>query len=87
MSARAERAKKEYFTLGSYTTFRDYKRHITITLEQADQIKKEAIRIAEFHKAKIKYVTGSGMKSKRVTPSLPAEIWEEAIDNILKPVK
>jgi hypothetical protein len=86
MTAKEERKKKEYFTLGSYTTTRDYKNH-TMTLAQADKVKKEAIRIAEFNKVKIKHVTGSGMKSKQTTPSLPAEIWQEAIDNILTPKK
>lgn len=86
MSARKEREKKEYFTLGGYTTMKDFRNH-TMTLDQAAQVRKEALKIAEFKRTKIKYVTGSGIKSKQITPSLPAEVWEEAIDNILNSKK
>ena len=86
MSAKKEREKKEYFTLGSYTTRKDFRNH-TMTLEQAAEVRKEALKIAEFKKAKIKFVSGSGMKSKQRTPSLPAEVWEEAIKNTLNQTK
>ena len=84
MSARKERQKKEYFTLGQYTTRHDFTNH-NMTLDQANLVRLEGLRIAEFRKEKIKWVKGTGMKASSTTPSLPAGVWQEAIDNILKP--
>ena len=82
--AKKERVKQEYFTLGSYTTRHDFKSH-NITLNQAAAIRTEALKIAEFRKQKIKWVKGTGMKAASTTPSLPAAVWQEAIENILNP--